>query len=218
MQYKIDLHTHSILSYDGGISKNEYVSTLESGLLNYIAITDHNEFDFGYKLSKDHPNKIIPGEEIMTKEGEVIGLYLEKKINKNLGLEETIDQIKEQGGIVYIPHPFSRLQYGIGKELCLKFKDKIDIIECFNSRAKLKSDNNNAFNFVKSNNIPTASSTDAHTHLTLGRSFSIVNEEVTKQNLISLLSKAEYKKEYAPSFREKFAPTLNVIKHLFIPR
>ena len=106
MSYKIDLHTHSIISYDGGITEKQYRKILEMGILDYVAITDHNETRFAGIMQKKFGDKIIIGEEIKTKEGEIIGLFLKKTIASGQSTEETAAAIHLQGGLVYIPHPF----------------------------------------------------------------------------------------------------------------
>jgi predicted metal-dependent phosphoesterase TrpH len=218
MKYKIDLHTHSILSYDGGISRKEYIDTLTSGKLDYIAITDHNKIDFALELAKELPEKIIVGEEIMTKDGEIIGLYLNKLIPKHLSVKKTIELIREQNGLVYIPHPFDLLRAGLGEELLLKHIDDIDLIETFNARTKLKSFNKRAKDFAKQHNLISVSSTDAHIYITLGRAYNIVEKQITKENLVACIKDAEKKETYATALRERYAPVINVIKNLFRKR
>jgi len=218
MKYKIDLHTHSILSYDGGISRQEYIDALEKKVLDYIAITDHNEIDFALKLSKEYPDKIIVGEEIMTDDGEIIGLFLNKLIPKHLSVKKTLDLIRDQNGLVYIPHPFDLMRAGLGKDLLKAHLSDIDIIETFNARAKLKMFDKSAKDFSIQNKLVSSSSTDAHIYLTLGRAYNVVEGPVNKDNLVEMLRASGNKEEYANAFREKFAPTINVIKHLFRKR
>lgn len=93
---KIDLHTHSIASKDGAITADDYERMLETGLLDYIAVTDHNRIDFAAELHAKLGEKIIVGEEIKTTEGEIIGLYLTEAIPALLTPEETVQRIKEQ--------------------------------------------------------------------------------------------------------------------------
>jgi predicted metal-dependent phosphoesterase TrpH len=73
--YKIDLHTHSSASSDGGITADQYSKIISQNILDYVAITDHNKVSFAMKLSEELGDKIIVGEEIMTSEGEIIGLF-----------------------------------------------------------------------------------------------------------------------------------------------
>ena len=99
-RYKVDLHTHSIISQDGGITVGNTKKVLQSGLLDCIAITDHNETSFARIMQKKLGDHIIIGEEISTPEGEIIGLYLKETIPGGIGLDEAIASIKHQGGLV----------------------------------------------------------------------------------------------------------------------
>lgn len=215
VKYKIDLHTHSILSYDGGISRQEYISVINDKSLDYIAITDHNEIDFALKLHKEYPKNIIVGEEIMTNDGEIIGLFLTKNVPKHLSVPKTIELIKEQGGLIYIPHPFDLLRAGLGEDLLDKHLKDIDIIEVFNARTKLTGFDETAKKYAKKHNLVSSSSTDAHIYITLGKAYNIVDGPISKDNLVSNLKNGDKKEVYATALREKLSPVINVIKNLF---
>jgi predicted metal-dependent phosphoesterase TrpH len=218
VKYKIDLHTHSILSYDGGISRQEYIDALKNNTLDYIAITDHNEIDFALKLNKEYPENIIVGEEVMTNDGEIIGLFLTKHIPKHLSVPHTIELIKEQGGLVYIPHPFDLLRAGLGEDLLNKHLKDIDIIEIFNARTKLTGFDKTAKKYAEKHNLVSSSSTDAHIYITLGKAYNIVDGPVLKDNLISRLKDGDRKEVYATALKEKLSPVINVIKNIFRKR
>ncbi len=132
--YKGDFHMHSTLSHDGGVSVEEFHNVLKEGLLDVIAITDHNEVDFAIDLHKELGKQVIVGEEIKCQAGDVIGLFVKEKIDYGRTLQWTIDAIKEQGALVYVPHPLEVIRDGIGMRNITAFWDKIDIIEVFNAR------------------------------------------------------------------------------------
>ena len=111
--FKTDLHTHSEASPDGGITLAQYQKVLNDGVLDCIAITDHNEVDFALHAHKTLGNKIIVGEEIMTTKGEIIGLFLKEKVAPQQSPADTVVSIKSQGGLVYIPHPFETVRKGM---------------------------------------------------------------------------------------------------------
>src|ERR1700691_2165361 len=100
-RYTVDLHTHSIISQDGGITAARYEKILQTGELDCIAITDHNETRFARIMQEKLGKGIIIGEEISTKEGEIIGLYLRETIPGGIGVDEAIASIKRQEGLVY---------------------------------------------------------------------------------------------------------------------
>src|SRR6266700_6012689 len=99
-RYRVDLHTHSIISQDGGITAAAYEKILQSGMLDCVAITDHNETSFARIMRKKLGESSIVGEEIDTPEGEVIGLYLKETIPGGISLDEAVASIKHQGGLV----------------------------------------------------------------------------------------------------------------------
>ncbi len=201
VSYKIDFHTHSILSQDGGISENDYKKALVEKKLDYIAITDHNEIDYALLCQKNLGENIIVGEEITTSSGEIIGLFLTKRVPPNLTLQETIKQIKKQHGIVYIPHAFDTHRFGIGEKNLRVIQQDIDIIETFNGRMTIASANIEAENFAQENSITSACASDAHSANGLGYTYTIVGEK----NL-------SYNKKYLSSLAY-CAPMYNRIRH-----
>src|SRR5579864_6061736 len=129
--YRVDLHTHSIISQDGGITAAQYEKVLQSGELDCIAITDHNETSFARIMQKKLGERIIIGEEISTPEGEIIGLYLKETIPGGIGLDEAIASIKHQGGLVYLPHPYEHFRKGLQQSSIARILSDIDIVEVF---------------------------------------------------------------------------------------
>src|SRR5258708_13138559 len=104
---RCDLHSHTYYSHDSVLKPEQFVAACLKNGINCIAVTDHNEVEGGKIIQKVGPFQGIIGEEIRTKDGEISGLFLKKRIPPNLGAEETIAEIKAQGGLVYIPHPFA---------------------------------------------------------------------------------------------------------------
>lgn len=174
--FKIDLHTHSEASPDGGISATQYAQALSKGLLDVIAITDHNRIDFAVKLQAELGDRIIIGEEIMSTSGEIIGLYLKERVKPGLSPLETIKQIKDQGGIVYIPHPFETIRKGLPGDVLEELVDHIDIIEVVNGRAFMQNRSSRSAIFAKMHRLLTAASSDAHGVKGLGKTFTVVKK------------------------------------------
>lgn len=187
--YRLDLHTHSSASPDGGISENQYRRALESGLLDYLAITDHNRIDFATRLRAGLGDQVIVGEEIMTTAGEIIGLYLERPIQPGLSPQETIKQIKQQGGLVYIPHPFETIRKGLHPAVLEDIYELVDIIETCNGRAFLQNRSQQAVVWARLNQVVTAASSDAHGFKGLGKTFNLIDKKPERNNLLDLLSK-----------------------------
>jgi predicted metal-dependent phosphoesterase TrpH len=210
MELKIDLHSHSILSHDGGISLSEYEALLSS-VIDYVAITDHNELDFALEARKKLGEKIIVGEEISSGDGDIIGLYLSSKIERGLGAVKTVELIHSQGGLVYIPHPFEKVRKGLGEEVLNLIKSEIDILEVFNGRALFAFYNKQSMKYAQENNLIWASSSDSHCYQEIGRAYTTISEIPTVLNLKSLIGAGELNREYS-SRRHLFCPKLNKIK------
>jgi predicted metal-dependent phosphoesterase TrpH len=186
--YKIDLHTHSTSSPDGGISIDQYLRAIDDELLDCIAITDHNRIDVAEKLHKSLGNKIIVGEEISSLAGDIVGLFLTSAIRPGLSLIDTIHAIKSQGGIVYIPHPFETIRKGLKKRDLNDIIDSVDIVETYNGRAMIQNKGPQAAVWAKLHKKPSAASSDAHGIKGLGSTFTSVKKIPDANNLIELLS------------------------------
>ncbi len=211
MKYKIDLHTHSTVSHDGGVSRESYRKALDTGILDYIAVTDHNTIDFAQKLRSELGDHIIVGEEIMTTIGEIVGLYLNETIPGGLSPEQTISKIREQNGIVYIPHPFETIRKGLHPQVLDEIVDEIDIIEICNGRAFVQDRSKQAVVWAKINQKPGAASSDAHGFHGLGKTYSQITDIPNRENLVSLISSCVPNAE-RPKFRAILYPKYNKIK------
>ena len=205
---KIDLHTHSIISHDGSINEQQYLSAVNKHLLDCIAITDHNEIAFAKKMNNIHGNKFIVGEEIDTGEGEVIGLFLSEKIYPKLGLKETITKIKSQKALVYIPHPLEKIRKGINRYHFQKYINLFDIVEIFNQKAFSRSLINEQYKFAV-----TAASSDAHCVQELGKTYSLVKYLPTPNNLTNILKNTEIVRGNINIFH-RLCPLKNELKKL----
>jgi len=213
--YRVDLHTHSIISHDGGITALQYEKVLQSGELDCIAITDHNETSFARIMQKKLGDKIIIGEEISTREGEIIGLYLKETIPGGLRIEEAVASIKHQGGFVYVPHPFELFRKGLRRETAERMLSDIDIFEVFNGRGRFRGLPLAAKQFAVKHALIQAASSDAHGWKGLGYTNSMLAMFPTQKNLKELLLNATLNKTYAP-FYTFFYPMVNRIKNTFV--
>lgn len=209
--YKIDLHTHSIASPDGGISAEQYAHALSTGILDVVAVTDHNQIDFAVGLQKQLGDKIIVGEEIMTTGGEVIGLYLKERIRPGLSPLDTVKLIKEQGGLVYVPHPFESVRKGLHPSVLDDLIDYLDIIEVCNGRAFLQDRSAQTVIWAKMNHVIGAASSDAHGIKGLGKTYTRVKELPAANDLVDILIHGVPVTE-RPGLRSLFYPKYHRIR------
>jgi predicted metal-dependent phosphoesterase TrpH len=140
--------------------------------LGAIAVTDHNELSGALEAQEKAAEfgvKVIVGEEVMTaSQGEVIGLFLTEKIPRGMSLRETVDEIKRQGGLVYVPHPFDRMHAVPDYEHLLPIVDDVDAIEIFNPRVAIGSFNEEAERFAAKYRIVAGAGSDSHVAQGLG--------------------------------------------------
>jgi predicted metal-dependent phosphoesterase TrpH len=207
---KIDLHTHSIASPDGSLNETHYRRMLESGGLDIIAVTDHNTISFALELNKKLGDRIIVGEEIMTPQGEIIGLYLKEAVKPGLSPAETVAAIKTQGGLVYIPHPFETRRKGLQLGTLNTIAKDIDIVETHNGRAVFQNKSRTAGDWAAKNKLPGAAGSDSHGWYGWGRTYSIIDSAPAKATLAKLLAKAEHQAG-SPGIRGVLYPKFNKI-------
>jgi predicted metal-dependent phosphoesterase TrpH len=177
---RLDLHVHTSHSYDGHCSVDEVVAAAKARGLNGVAITDHNSIaghPEAKKLSKDG-FLIIPGVEVSSADGHIVGLGISKLIPRNLSAKETVERIREQGGIAIAAHPFV-----LGRRPGLVYRTKFDAIEVLNSRAFLIS-NPLARRFAERNKIPMVAGSDAHRRDEIGLAYTTVDCEPKIESIL----------------------------------
>ncbi len=170
----VDLHMHTDHSPDCATPVATLLETAEAVGLGAIAITDHNEIS-GAIEARDQASrdgrklKVIVAEEVKTADqGEVIGLFIEERIERGMTLEETIAEIRRQGGLVYVPHPFDRMHAVPDYEHMLAVVDRVDAIEVFNARVTFSAFNEEAARFATKYRVVAGAGSDSHVPQGLG--------------------------------------------------
>ncbi len=166
----VDLHMHTDHSSDCATPVEVLLATAKARGLGAIAVTDHNVVSGAFEAqAKASGIKVIVGEEVKTADqGEVIGLFLRELIPRGLTLQETIAEIKRQGGVVYVPHPFDRMHAVPDYEHLLAVLDDVDAIEVFNPRVAIQEFNEEAVRFAAKYRVPAGAGSDAHVAQGLG--------------------------------------------------
>ena len=174
---KADFHMHTNYSPDSLLPPEKLVARCLDVGLNCIAVTDHNTAEGAFHVREIAPFTVIIGEEVGTSEGEVTGLFLQETIQRGLSPLETAKRIKEQGGLVSLPHPFDRFRSEVitraGIEDVLPYAD---IVEVFNARNNMDADNRRAYEFAQEHSLLVSGVSDAHTAIELGRTYVIMPE------------------------------------------
>jgi len=166
----VDLHMHTDHSPDCATPVDTLLDTAKKVGLGAIAITDHNEIS-GALEARERANgiKVIVAEEVKTADqGEVIGLFIEEKIPRGMTLQATIAEIRRQGGLVYVPHPFDRMHAVPDYEHLLDVVEDIDAIEVFNPRVAFSAFNEEAARFAAKYRIVAGAGSDSHVAQGLG--------------------------------------------------
>ena len=167
-----DLHMHTSWSHDCRVEPRELVAHAEGVGLDAIAVTDHNAFGGALEalaLTRDRPLTVIPGEEIKTGgDGEVIGLFLAQEIVAGMSFADTVTAIRNQGGLVYVPHPFDRLHSIPDPATLARHLGEIDVLEVYNARLLFEAYNDEALRFARKYNLLMGAGSDAHVLQGLG--------------------------------------------------
>ncbi len=162
----VDLHMHTDWSHDCSITVADLLEHAEELGLGGIAVTDHNVFGGALEaveLARSRELIVIPGEEVKTDDqGEVIGLFLEQEIPRGLSFGDTIEAIREQGGLVYLPHPFDRMHAIPDPATLHRHLAEIDVFEVFNARLLRDAFNDEALRFARKYRLLQGAGSDAH--------------------------------------------------------
>ena len=168
----LDFHVHTKYSRDSRTNPADLAK--KAAKLGIIpAITDHNVLSSDLIHCAVANFRFIPGEEIGTDKGDLIGLYLNEEIPKRTPFLEALDLIHEQGGLAYLPHMFDVTRAGVAIPELAK---KVDIIEIFNARSVMSNFNKKAERFAKENNIPGAAGSDSHFLFEFGTTYTELPE------------------------------------------
>lgn len=170
---EVDLHMHTDHSPDCATPVEVLLETARDRGLGAIAVTDHNVISGALEARRIAAEmgdiKVIVGEEVKTAgQGEVIGLFLEEEIPRGLTMAETIAEIRRQGGLVYVPHPFDRFHSVPDYEHLIQIVEEIDVLEVFNPRVALTAFNEEAERFARKYRIVPGAGSDSHVAQALG--------------------------------------------------
>jgi hypothetical protein len=189
----VDLHMHTNHSHDCATPVDVLLATAREQGLGAIAVTDHNVISGAFEAAaKADGVKVIVAEEVKTAgQGEVIGLFLKRHIERGMTLEETVAEIRRQGGLVYVPHPFDRLHSVPDYQHLLGILGDIDALEVFNPRVAIGSFNEEAARFAAKYRIPAGAGSDAHVPQGLGSVRVRMRDFESPEEFLASLAQAE---------------------------
>jgi predicted metal-dependent phosphoesterase TrpH len=174
----IDLHCHSSASFDSLARPEAILRAAAARGLTHLAITDHDRIDAALRVRDTAPAglTVIVGEEIKTRDGDLVAVFLERLIEPGLSAIETIAAAREQGGLVGVPHPFDGRR-GYGSKSGADLQDiagLVDWVEAYNARVVGGSANEKAAIFAREHGLPGICASDSHTVMEVGVSYNIV--------------------------------------------
>jgi predicted metal-dependent phosphoesterase TrpH len=193
-----DLHTHSRASFDSLASPASLVRTAANRGLTHLAITDHDRID-GALEARERAAELAPGltvivgEEIKTADGDLIGLFLDRAIEPGLTADETIAEVRRQGGLVGIPHPFDRFRGSLLRDAAMeRLASQVDWVEGHNGRVAVGRGNERASEFARAHGLGRIAVSDAHSAFEVGVAYTAFDvDPSTPAGLLAALPEAE---------------------------
>jgi predicted metal-dependent phosphoesterase TrpH len=174
----VELHTHSSLSYDGRDSVELLLEQARAVGLDALAVTDHDEIDASLRaceLAPEYDLIGIPGMEVTSAAGHVLALGIEEAIDPGLPFAETLDRIRDQGGLAVVPHPFQESRHGVLEHISKDELATADAIEVYNSRLLTGRSNRQAARFARRRGLPMTAGSDAHIAEMVGQAVTSVD-------------------------------------------
>jgi predicted metal-dependent phosphoesterase TrpH len=200
-QIRVDCHLHTALSGDAVTTLDELAAGVERERLDVVCITDHNVTAAAVAAAERGIGaRVIVGEEIRTQDGDVIGLFLTERVPYVLPLGEAIALIREQGGLVYLPHPFdpgrSTLKSAVSDRLCAA--GIADVVEVFNAKVEDPDLNQQAARLAARYDLPGAAGSDAHDPAGIGAAYLEMPDFDGPADFLVALREATITGEYRP--------------------
>ncbi|MCW3138527.1 MAG: PHP domain-containing protein [Methanophagales archaeon] len=206
---RLDLHIHSKYSFDSILEPKKIIKVAKKRGLDGVAITDHNTIKGSLeakKINEDEDFLVIVGSEISTEAGDIIGLFLSEEIKSRNSIE-VIEEIKEQGGIVVLPHPYR------GHKLNEELIEKIDAIEVFNARSS-KIENERSVKLAERYDKPVIAGSDAHFSSEIGLGISTITKKGRTEDMRKLLlnCQIDVNNTLSPLYLQSFSQLIKSIK------
>ncbi len=193
---KADLHIHTKYSMDSQMPLEKIIKRCQKLGINCIAIADHGTAEGALAMQKIAPFKVIVAEEILTTEGEIMGMFLTDTIKSDTGAritpQEAIRQIRAQGGLVNLQHPFETIRGSALKDKAIdEVAEEIDLVEVLNSRSPLPANSNKAKAFAEKHGLPCGAGSDAHSLFEIGAAYVEMPDFNTKEEFLQALKQGK---------------------------
>ena len=218
MKAFVDLHCHTNASFDSLASPEAVVRAAIKRGLTHLAITDHDRIE-GALRARDAAGReltVIIGEEIRTADGDLIALFLERAVAPGRPAAETIDDVRAQGGLVGIPHPFDRYRGSMLKDPRLEtLATQVDWVEAYNARVMAGNGNERAAAFAREHGLPGVAVSDAHSVVEVGVAYTVMDgDPSTPDGLRAALGALEVVPGRASYLVRTFTPLAKVVNRV----
>lgn len=215
----IDLHCHTSASFDSLATLRAVLRAAASRGLTHLAVTDHDRIDAALRARDLAPDglTIIVGEEVKSADGDLIAVFIDRVVPPGLSAVETIAAVREQGGLVGVPHPFDRFRgYGHKSGASLDdIADKVDWIEAYNARVVGGKANERAAVFAREHKLPGVCGSDSHTVMEVGVSYNIVRgDPSTPAGLLASLVNVDLQPHRASYYVRAWTPLAKIIQSM----
>lgn len=190
---KADLHMHTCFSMDSGNTIDDIVKKCTELKIDCVCICDHGTIEGAKKMKEIAPFKVIVAEEVLTPKGEIMGMFLKETIPSGTSVDETVARIKEQGGLVCIPHPidvFRNSALETSEIIRLAENGSIDIIEVLNARTLRDKCIKASHDLSIKYGLPGSAGSDAHTISEIGKAFVEMEDFSTSSEFLNSLKHA----------------------------
>ena len=185
MQVKADLHVHTTYSNDSVITPRDLVFYAKKRGLTAVAVTDHNKVEGALKIAKETDFLIIPGTEVSSRDGHIVGLNVKEIIPRGLSADETVGRIHAVGGIAVACHPFVLFKGSLGKRVTANF----DAIEVINARAfPFNRSTKKAQEAATRLGLSRVAGTDAHYGPQIGYAYTLIDAEPNVEAMIKAIT------------------------------
>ena len=183
-RFKVDLHVHTVYSHDSLITLEQLLFYAKKRGLNAVAVTDHNCVEGALKIAKETDFLIIPGTEVSSRDGHIVGLNVREVIPRGLSAEETVERIHAVGGVAVACHPFAMFKGSLGKHVSGSF----DAIEAINASASpFKRSVRLAEEAAARFRLPRVAGTDAHYAPAVGCAYTAVDAELNADAVVEAI-------------------------------
>ena len=209
---RVDCHLHTVASGDSVLGPDELVERARAAGIDVVCVTDHHEIVAAQRLAAQRGVRVVVGEEIRTPAGELLGLFLAERIPYVLPVDEVIERIHGQGGLVCLPHPYDGVRASVGAiadRLCES--GRIDAVEVFNAKTGTPEPNERAAELAQRHGLPATAGSDAHDPDGVGAAYLEMPDFRTPQEFLASLRRARVVgtlRPHAPRYLGRRSPLI----------